>query len=182
MNPWLYAAYRIAGALAERARRPQEPPTASIGALEEPAAPASPASDPTPATTFPSPRQVVLVGPERALFTCSRTYREGSDDYTLEYQVIEQIIDAQHREYEGVFWAAEWTEICPGIATRSALVDGKSISQVQIAAAACPVYLGIRERALYGSRTDGHHRDLGSYTYWVGFTAAPPPPDLPAAP
>lgn len=95
---------------------------------------------------------------------------EGTNDYTKEKTIIEDIVDKFGKKINLV-WEEEWKEVVPGIVTREDLRQ----QHVRIHQRACPVRIKFQNYHEYGEYDNcGGYDDykdspVSSYYYWVQY-------------
>jgi len=101
-------------------------------------------------------------------------HHEGTNDYTKEKIIIEEIVDKSGQKVDPV-WERKWKEIFPGVAT----MEYEDIDQqrVRISQAACPVHIRFQEYheygeydgSQYGAYEDSDFSPTQSRYYWVQY-------------
>lgn len=101
--------------------------------------------------------------------TSSSYYHQRSNSYSRDEISIEAIVDHHGQTVEAI-WEDDWTEITPGIETRSVSTSYPPQQCVRIARWACPVrvlFSRWSEYVDYGYTHSSSHRD----SYWVHYEA-----------
>jgi len=93
-------------------------------------------------------------------------HREGTNDYTKDKIIIEEIVDKTGQKVNPV-WGKDWREVVRGIETR----EDSDCQYVRIYRQACPVRIRFQKYYEYASYDDSEHSCIDSCYYWVEYEA-----------
>ncbi len=92
-------------------------------------------------------------------------HREGTNDYTKERLIIEEVRDKSGQKINPV-WEKEWKEVVCGIETR---MDSSDQQYVRIYRQACPVRIKFQKHYEYGTYDGYGDSRIDSHYYWVRY-------------
>ena len=93
-------------------------------------------------------------------------HREGTNDYTKDKIIIEEIVDKSGQKVSPV-WEKDWKEAACGIESR----EDSDYQYVRIYRQACPVRIKFQKYYEYASYDDSEHSSIDRSYYWVQYEA-----------